>query len=360
MRRRAPFGARTPGVASMRPMRVLGICVVCAVAIGCAPARRTWHPQPLPPGAATPSAFAVVALTTPLATAPRDGAPALWPELPAAGHPSFGVFRILGEEDGWAAIETLGDAGPPHCAGSIPALDAFRLRLYVPIAALVPVTQREIVQPFADGTRAELGRGVPLEALPQRMLFRAHLGDVSTVVQLGIADVGTRYLPSPELPRPSVDRALRGDVLAAAVPVLGQTGRVEASAASDVPVYEVTTHGGELLVELRPPCGRLLVRVPSHAVVSASAPAQLAPETPRSGPSVRAGATVRWRDGTPAGVALRQVTLATEAEPVDRLRCFVLALRDDDDPTATLQLCFDRRDVLEPGAGPALLLDDPS
>ena len=223
-----------------------------------------------------PSAFAVVSLETPLATAPREGAPTLRAEPPHEGTPPregaptlpaepphegtppregpptlpaepphegtpprestpphFAAFRVRGEENGWVALETLGEDALPHCAGGIDALAPFRLRFYVPVGALAPVTQREVSQSFDDGTRIELSRGVPLTRLQRDGFFRTQLGDVSTVVHLEPSEVGTRYMPSAPLPRPAVSRMLRGDVLAAAVPVLGRTGRVESSDGSD-------------------------------------------------------------------------------------------------------------------------------
>lgn len=334
--------------ASMRTF-LLGLAILCA---GCAPSRRAWRPEEAPAGVSIPAAYAVVSSATPLSIAPRRGAPAISRAIARdayglpLGPPGFTALRILGEDDGWARLETLGEPAGVHCADGIEGLEAFRLRVYAPVEALMLVTQREVAQSFSDGTRAELARGVPLEPLPSPEWYRVHAGEVTTVLRIGRPDVGTRYLPSAERPAaPPVNV-----VPASAGAILGQTGRVEST--RDLPVYGAEPRGAESLVELRPRCARLVVRVPTHALGTAAGAIPEAPGgPPGDGVLVRAGTAVRWRDGSEAGVVTRDVRLS-EVEGTGALRCFVPC-------EGCVEVCFDRRALREPGAGPSAILDAP-
>lgn len=339
----------------------LGLVMVLAA---CGPSRRAWQPVESD-GASMPSAFAVVAAAVPLSIAPRADAERITPHVTrdAYGLPTgpvtFTSFRILGEEDGWARLETLGEPAGAHCADGLPELAPFRLRVFVPSAALALVTQREVTQRFDDQTSIELARGVPLEPLPSVGWFRVHIGNLTTIVRLAQPELGTRYLPSAEAPPLAPPaRVLPAAALAAGAPILGRTGRVDSSAGRDVPIVGERAGGSETWVELRPPCARLLLRVPSHAIVSAAEegmpvdPALPAP----GGLVVRAGAAVRWRDGSAAGTVTRDAPLGAEVEPAGGLRCF--------DPCrgagcASAVLCFDPRDLAGAGGGLGGTLDDP-
>lgn len=281
-------------------------------------------------------------------------------EIYGGAGPRYGAFRVIEQRGDWVTLETLGEPRGPHCAESLRALEPFRLRFFVPARALALVTRREVAQPFSDGTRIELARGVPAEPV-DRDLFRVHLGAVTTVVRLSRADVGTRYLPSAELPPAQPTGGLDGAALAAAVPILGQTGRVEAREPVAAPVYAERPRGAETLVELRPPCARVVVRVPSHAIVPWQPQANEEPAAPGT-VVVRAGAIVRWRGGAHAGVATRDVVPGVEVEGDGVRRCFRRMLHqgiDDGDPNSYVDLCFAREDVREAGAAPSSRLGDP-
>jgi len=330
----------------------------------CGPSRRAWQPREA--DVSMPSAYAVVASGVPLSIAPRTGADMITPQLTrdAYGLPvgpmSFAAFRILGEEDGWARLESLGEPAGPHCADGLEELAPFRLRVFVPSAALALVTQREVSQQFTDQTSIELSRGVPLESLPSPGWFRVHVGGLTTVVRLAQPELGTRYLPSAEAPALAPPtRVLPAATLAAGVPVLGQTGRVDSSAGRDVPIVGERAGGSETWVELRPRCARILARVPTHVITASEGmPGDpMAPRMPAPGELVaRAGAAVRWRDGSTAGTVTRDAPLGDELEPSGALRCF--------DPCrgegcATAVLCFDPSDVVDPRGGLGGSLDDP-
>lgn len=309
-----------------------------------------------------PAAYAVVPAAVPLAIAPRPDAPRIVPavERDAYGLPlaraSFRVFRILGERNGWAQLETLGEPARAHCADGLETLEPFRLRLFVPVSMLALVTQRETRQEFADGTFIELARGAPLEPLPGVGWFRVHLGGVATTVRLAQADVGTRYLPSAELAPAAAAHALRGDAIGSGAAVLGITGPIESAGGGDVSVYATAMRGAEALVELRPRCGRIVVRAPAHALADhAGEPVVSERETLRADAIVvRAGTTVRWRGGGYAGTVTRDTALDEEVEPSGRLRCFRGSAAG-----AGIELCFDRRDVVDPRYGAGEALDAP-
>lgn len=298
--------------------------------LACGPSRRRWEPRAVADVSA-PSSYAIVAVGTPLSIEPR-------------GQPRWiarrlTVFRVIDRREGVAELETT---AARHCA---PGFLGVRLRFYADERALVPVTQREVVQSFPDGTRIELGRGVPLEALRGTPLYRAYLGPITTVVRLGLGDVGTSYLPSAPNEAVTSGRVLSGDALAAGVPVIGQTGRVEGT--SDVAIVASTDRGSEALVELRPACARLVVRVPIHTIAERAIVSEA--DEAGTGQLVRAGARLSFRDGARAGVVEHDVRFAREVDPNGDRRCFV---------HEELELCVERRDLGE-DARPSGLLDDP-
>jgi hypothetical protein len=174
-------------------------------------------------------------------------------------------------------------------------------------------------------------------------------------------ELGTRYMPSAEPPPVAPPaRVLPASALAAGVAILGQTGRVDSSAGRDVPIVGERASGGESVIELRPRCARLSVRVPSHAIAPAGPAVDPAGVEPRPAPAgervVRAGTTVRWRDGAVAGAVSADAQLGAEVEPAGGLRCFD-ACRGGG--CASAVLCFDPRDIVDGTAGPGGLLDDP-
>jgi hypothetical protein len=326
----------------------------------CAPSRRAWQPRE-PIGESEYSAYAVVLASTPLSIAPSSSAPqtfALARERifnPVLG-PAFVAFRMVRTENGWAELETLGARGP-HCAESFEALDALRVRFFVPARALVPITTREIEQSFPDGSEIELSRGVPVEPLPGTPLVRVFLGSTRTVLRVSPADYGTRYLPSEGAAYGPSAVVIAREALAAAVPILGQTGRVEGSEA--LAVYDQENARSEVLAEIRPRCARLVVRVPAQTLIAAPGPNE-APAPERPAPAIRAGAHLSWRDGTDAGRAAREARFDRESEPAGDRRCFVRSIEDATvDGAAFIELCVARADVIDPNARPASLLEDP-
>lgn len=387
----------------------IGAATFIAILGGCAPRRRAWHPTVDPhayaASALAASAYAVVWRGAPLHVAPDRSAPAislLGPDLSREpwAHAAFTPFRLISEQAGWVELETLGAPATEHCAPGIERLEPFRLRFFVPREALMTVTTREASQRFADGTSITLSRGVPLERVGGEM-WRARMGSVSAAVRLGGADIGTRYLPSAPIDRSPRALTLSADAVAAGVPILGQTGRLEGERGEPLPVY--ATHGrgaSELLVELRPSCARIEVRVPAHVVVETGTgplverraldsdgavpeppgsyggtPESIPENTPESTPEntpesnlentpvVEPGAPVFLRDGRRAGVVAHRTGLAEELAARAERRCFRVALREvpegTEDEAAWLELCFDRRDVVDPGAGIGTRLDAP-
>lgn len=383
--------------ALVRPARLL--LVGLTLLAGCYPNRRAWEPRvDAHPG--QHAAYVVVALGGPLYEAPDSRAPTV-PLLAseAARSPwgaAFATFRVLREQNGWAEIETLGGPGDGHCAVALPELEAFRLRLYVPARAIAPVNTREVTQRFADGTSIALARGVPLEPLPGTGLFRARFGGHSAVVRVPTADVGTRYLMSETPAHTPAHHVLSGAAVASASAVLGQTGRLEGDG-EDLLVYaRRELSAAELLVEVRPPCARLEVRVPAHVVrehvalqivarrhfdlhdslpepavpavpqspehIVPEAPGRVAPVSqapvnepaPGRSPFVERGAEIAWASGRSAGVVARRTQLGRELDAAGGRRCFAVGADVD------VPLCFAAADLEDPSAGAAARLAPPA
>lgn len=329
----------------------------------CGPRRVRWRPTE-PTGGAGPRAYAVVWAGAPFHVAP-DANAATVPLMPPSrarepwARDTFIAFRVVGEAGGWTTVETLGGDGEAHCTAERPFLSPFHLRLHVPSRSLVPVTVREVTQTFDDGTSVRLARGVPLESVDRRQLYRARLGQLSTVVRLDRRDVGTRYLPS-DLPRAApVQGRLSMDALRAGAPILGRTGRVHSTETSgDVAVHARERRGGEEIVELRPRCARLSVRVPAHVVSEPmGAIGGIVPGPSDAPPYVEPGTRIFWRDGRDAGIITRRVTAGDEVGAAGDLRCFARALHRDAEPSVVL--CFERAAVVTPGRNAAGSLSSP-
>lgn len=326
------------------------------LAVACGPQRRQWRPpDDAPQGAAT--SFAVVPAGADFYIAPDPRAPTVSLTSPGTARAPWlsdevVAVRVIGERRGWVAIETLGEPGEAHCAPARPALLPLRLRLYVHARALGAVTVREVDQSFDDGTAVHLARGVPLTGAGHGRLFRAQMGDVTAVVRLDTSAVGTRYLPSAPAERDEPEGWLAADALHAGVPILGQTGRVQSSAAhADAPVYAIEAGGSEARVELRPRCGRLRVRVPAH-VVRAPDSVVLGEHTPSppAPPFAEAGTALYWPGGREAGTVTARIGLGPEevGESTATHRCFARALHASAE--ASVVLCVRRDAVDEPGA----------
>lgn len=350
-----------PGVSSTR-LRWWGV-VWLVVLASCAPQRVQWRPSQ-PMAGDMPTAFAVVWAGAPFHVAPDPSSPTV-PLMPAAdahepwAQDTFLAVRIVGEAGGWATVETLAGRAEGHCTDARLALDSFRLRLHVPTRSLVPVTTREVTQRFDDQTSVRIFRGVPIESLGRGDLYRVRLGEISTVVRLATQDVGTRYLPSPAPDTATATGQLAIDALRAGVPIVGSTGRVHSSAGqTDVAVYAREARGSELIVELRPRCANLRVRVPAHVVSefvdTAIADAPVADDGP---PFVEPGARIFWPDGTDAGTITDRVGTGQEVEARGALRCFARALQPNGQ--ASVVLCFRSVDVFAPGQGLANNLSAP-
>ncbi|MGE3636717.1 MAG: hypothetical protein AB7P00_42840, partial [Sandaracinaceae bacterium] len=315
---------------------------------------------------------AVVSMDTPLYAAPSRGATQvhLLPAFLRGREPRsyrMTALRVLGEVDGWVELETPGELERAPCVSSIERLRPFRIRLFARADALLPVTAREVTQTFADDTAITLDRGVPLEPLPGTPLYRALLGNLSAVIRLAGPEVSTRYFPSePRAEVPTPNEGVPTDVLARGALILGETGRVEVNEPDlFVPVYGARERGtGERILELRTACAVVFARAPSDA--PASGLLGVLSSTPDSEPPqivLRAGASLSWPDGSPAGEMLERVELARRLASRGDRRCFAVPVRDhvltDDDDDATIELCTDAAHALDPTRGPADALDAP-
>lgn len=327
------------------------------------PSRVPWQPAQ-PSRVDGPRAFAVVWAGADFHVAPDASAPTV-PLMPPSrarepwARDTFMAFRIVGEADGWVTVETLGSGGEAHCTAERPALSPFHLRLHVTSRSLVPVTVREVTQTFDDGTAVRLARGVPLESIGRGRLFRARLGQLSTVVRLDPRDVGTRYLPSEPPEAVPMQGLLSAETLRAGVPIVGRTGRVQSSEIrTDVVVHARERRDADEIVELRPRCARLSVRVPARVVREPAGLLSGRVTGPSDAPPyVDRGARIFWPDGRDAGVITRRVTAGEEVGSEGDLRCFARALHFDAEPSVVL--CFARAAVVTPGRNAAGALATP-
>ncbi|MEM9453847.1 MAG: AgmX/PglI C-terminal domain-containing protein [Myxococcota bacterium] len=357
-------------------------------------------PQPAPdpkPIAARPSGYAVVRVGAQVFGSSTG--PELF-RLPPLGdeptEPAGVTVRVVGEKNGRLEVETLVERPPEHhCAGTLPGLALFRLRLYVSRDHLLPVTIEESSYDFADGTKLRLGRGVPVPSNAKGSLVAA--GTPIEVTVPGIS-LGLFYEPTEPFSeqtrkgaRPRTKKKgywlsyddghiLAEGALYAADGATGRTGTspklfgtVDKGGASlftvrnaclEVTALAVRQVGSSAIPQMARNFDPEMTKMHAHILSAAgreggnllSSSSGVSNTNPPGGAglgtletrgtySVKAGTPILWANGTPAG----QVTAAHTFEATHRAqedrRCLDISLTDALMPTVTL--CFADGDAIE-------------
>jgi hypothetical protein len=254
--------------------------------------------------AAAADRYVVVARERPLYVAPAADAATIRVQVGARGtfDKEFAVYRLIGERDGWAEIESVVfDVDDPsgHCEFGEATLSALRLRLFVRIADLTPVATRAARVRFGDGTWIDVAPGLPLRRQDGRMVV-ADLEFVAVARDLA----GSRYTPL--MPRP-VDPLFNRTVT-------GKLGGVGVTSWL-VDVTRLQRRKGKpALASVRLRCGAMTVAVADEYTVAeavegigdaddgvAGAPDDIDHRPGHEPPWLPVGAAIYWADGRVAG-----------------------------------------------------------
>jgi hypothetical protein len=300
---------------------------------------------------------------------PPAGERARNPSFPLGQRQPEGLasrYRLVRDLGAWVLVEAAEDDQPwgsRHCRPR-GFFGEVAMRLYVAREDLVPVLTRPLVAAFDDGTRAELRPGTPLsDALPESdptgRPRRVAFSDVAEI-PVGVPDdaVGLVYdEPPPRHVPPAARRALSPDAELTfdgrALKQGARWGGYDPSGAHWV--YAETAVDGGVLVDLEGTCGRFRARVDGGAVRAAEEPhdvdlpawAAWAGDPPLR--TIRKGAAVTWRDGSPAGVARVDTKLEDEGVADGARRCFDELLGPSSArgaPESTLRFCAAEADVV--------------
>lgn len=270
--------------------------------LACASAQRPAPSQPA-------QRFVRVAEGTTLRTRADDGAPG----VTVAGGATFRRVRARGE---WVEVETL--ASGRQCVPVLRTPRGMRLRFFVRASSVAPVLASSVSVSGPQGSLAvEPGVAVASGAELVHAGLRLTLASAPATAMDHLAPQTLRVEPSAERLAPGT-RA-----------TLPEGARVEVG--RDVPVYVRTRRatGDGARVTVATPCVRFEAVVPEAAVLPAM---ELDMEDRGDEPAgarwvVRAGARLRWADGSPAGRATAAARLTDEGRASGGARCFRVPLR---------------------------------
>ncbi len=297
-------------------------------------------PAPLPVGvvvepaggaarAPSPDAWFVQIDPTAVMTADRSGSGArlrVSTVAPTADAPAATLARLLAEEGDRVQVELGGGSGRLHSHADAPWDDAWRVRMWVDRAALLPVTTAPVTRAFPDGSGATLRPGA---VIVDNMLW---VDDLRIPLDVPAGALGDRYQEAPEATFPDADGAYvqRDATLSlggAAAFALPASYGPDGARWADVLVQR--EEGGELVL-LRSACGevRLAVRGRDAAAGGTGGLGGVfgAVGTPEARFALAPGTPLLWPDGRPAGVVAAPRTLRGADFPIaeDGRRCITL------------------------------------
>ncbi len=263
------------------------------------------------------------------------------------------MVAVTGMKGSFVEVETA-EAARPQCGGALPGLGDFRLRWLVAPDDLADVTARRLRVEFDDGSAVELEAGVPLESSGDAWLTRPD----GLRLALPADAIGRFYERITHRPADEATR-LEPGLRAWGAPLtydhgrtLPDEGRLDAREGNGVRwinAWAQRDWEGRRVVDVRTGCAVLTVLVPDDRFAT---PAEAAAADVESAPRgarivgtvlggtvwrVDAGASVAWRDGSPAGMVTRPHEFEGTPTHVDGHRCFSVAPAP---ATAEIDLCF--------------------
>lgn len=306
-----------------------------------------------------PTGFALVPRSTTVHQRATEESPAFAVEPGDSTDLEPRVFRVVGEEAGWIALQNVGaDALEKHCVPGWGDLVAYRLRFWVKEQDLLQVTSRPTLQEFENGTSAMLAAGTPVlrnAGSPTSSTVRADVligGEVLAGMPLDGTAIGRFYEPGPHFIPSKPERILPNEqelTIDGGLPLLtaGLNGPVPG-----VDIYGVQPKNDGAIVTVGTPCAEfrawaatmvepLAIEGSVEAVLADVVPEPSAAPTPVLPKwKVSADTQVFWSDGEPAGQVIVAQVFDVDPETRGDKRCFSV------EPPG-VELCFPA-DALRP------------
>ena len=289
--------------------------------------------------------FVVVAVGTPLRSAPRDGGTYVVTARTADAarlrdlHIGNDVYRVVAEQGDFVEVESTGespfDATSAHCSRPRGALASLSVKFFVRRSELVPVVKTATTLTNADGTSLRLQAGALL--YPQKTAANAYTVESGNVVlaipEKALRDnVGTSYRPEPRFAVASSEDAV--DPQAFHLGEVRFDGKAVGARYPNLvePIEVKRAPGGRALVTMRSACAEVVVSVPDArlrskaSVVGGMVGMSKSPD--RYVAHVRKGAALFDLAGHQVGVTTDDTGFETEIAPVGSKRCFTRTLVD--------------------------------
>ena len=331
------------------------------------------------------------------------------PPLSLGDGPPGVTVNVVGQKDDRLVVETL--VSKPvehHCAGQLPGLSDFRLRLYVAREDLLPVLTSDVVHAFADGTRVQLQRGVVVSGPGDAVAV--DIKGTKVEIEIPEESVGRFYEPTTAL----LPTGEKGEIYPVdGLPLSYGSGRVLGENGlfghrGTISYFDLTTKGTDALLTVRNACAQvtalasnerlsrpkveamarhfdpekvaenagllgMLAADEGHFLASPYGSAfatgatdedvwgglsgtevgeafgvgglGLAPATPTY--KVKAGTAILWPDGNAAGQVVAEHEFAAAPRQQQGHSCFDVKLVGSSAPGASIVLCFMPADVAE-------------
>ncbi|MEM7158587.1 MAG: AgmX/PglI C-terminal domain-containing protein [Myxococcota bacterium] len=268
------------------------------------------------------------------------------------------TVAVSGERDGRWEVETL--AGEHYCAGRVPGLKNFRLRLYVSPDDLVPVLTEDHEHEFEDRSAARLSRGSTVSFSGGKAEVQAR--GVKVRVPIPGLSVGYTYEPGePRSTEAPIGQLTDGthDFLVYDRERVGPEGLAGAGGIDYFAVSPRTpatrTASATSLVTVRNACLELDAIAPNVWVETKPIPmaAAIDDEEIMGAPGIagsaeweaKAGGAVYWSDGSEAGQVITARSFYGRPREENGKQCFEAPLTRAKVPTVTV--CFKSRDLEE-------------
>mgnify|MGYP001265826371 CR=1 FL=1 len=290
------------------------------------------------------------------------------PEPDADPVPSI-AMRVVGHEDG--RLRVRAPVAAERCGEGLQALGTFDLTFSVSPSAAARVLARPFEAKFRDGTRVTLRPGVAVGDEGEKIAVDA--SGIGLALEIPETEIGTYYDPDPnEAPLEQAQTlALGKRLFVDGEPISPQSALYGAASYGRPAVLATSEVGGTTYTRVGNRCATFEAKTTDAddaaeearlaAMAGHGAFGILGSSGMDSTYSVEPGAKVYWADGSEAGEVLAAHTF--EHYQVEKngkgKRCFSQSL-DPDVSSASMTLCFARKDVQEHASPFAALMAPPT
>lgn len=244
------------------------------------------------------------------------------------------------------------------CAPLQPELAHVRVRLWVPRDALVPVLDHPITVQLDEHAEITLSPGVPAFATAVEDEFHVRASGITLKVKLPAVPTARWHAPGRQTDATGAvgtlgawyGMTLAGKTFPPMGPAGRQLGQLYGDAAGTTWIFADEIEDGEARVRVKNRC----LEVGGVVVTDSRSPAPSAGATPAASrrrlldrpPAILAGTTLRWEDGTAAGVTVAPVTFGGTPRKQGEDVCFGVTAE-----AGAPELCASATDVAAAPAG---------